>query len=167
MTLRRMREIPGIAGRSVQARLRRRHQAEFGTGALAEDRKAAVEKALHERAVVVSHKILQDRGTGGRTRALEGIEVLQEERDAGKGAVGQAALDLALGVVVMLDDDGVDLRIDLRGTGDGLVEQFPGRDLFVANQVGKADRVVIAIFLEGHAHTSLAGRSVNRPRRGS
>ena len=92
--------------------------AEFGTGALAEDRKAAVEKALHERAVVVSHKILQDRGTGGRTRALEGIEVLQEERDAGKGAVGQAALDLALGVVVMLDDDGVDLRIDLRGTGD-------------------------------------------------
>ena len=127
----------------------------------------AIEKALHQRAVVVGDKILQDRGAGGRARALEGIEVLQEERHAGKGAVGQAALDLALGVVVMLDDDGVDLRIDLRGTGDGLVEQFPGRDLFVANQFGKADRVVIAIFLEGHAHTSLAGRSVNRPRRGS
>jgi hypothetical protein len=68
---------------------------------------------------------------------------------------------------MMLDDDCIDLRIDLRCSGDGLVEQFPGRDLFLPNQFGKADRVVIAVFLEGHVHTSLADRSVDRPRLGS
>jgi hypothetical protein len=83
-----------------------------------------------------------------------------------KGPSGQAALDLAFGIVVVLDDDRVDLRIDLRGAGDGLVEQFAGRDFFLPNQFGKADRVVIAVFLEGHVHTSLAGRSVDRPRPG-
>ncbi len=163
----RMLEIPGIAGRPVQARLRRRHQAEFGTGALAEDRDASIEKALRQRAAVVGHKVLQDRGAGGRARALQEVEVLQEERYAGKGAVGQPALDLAFGIVVMLYHDRVDLRIDLRGTGDGLVEQFPGRDFFLPNQFGKADRVVIAVFLEGHADTSLADWSVDRPRPGS
>src|SRR5688572_475236 len=151
-----MLEIPGIAGRPVQARLRRRHQAEFGTGALAEDRDAGSKETLRQRARVVGYKILQDRGARGRARALQEVEVLQKERYAGKRAIGQAALDLALGMVVMLDDDRVDLRIDLRRTGDGLIEQFLSRDLLLANQFGKADRVVIAVFLEGHAHTSLA-----------
>src|SRR4029078_472164 len=109
----------------------------------------------------------QDRGARCRARALQEIEVLQEERYAGEGAVGQAALDLAFGIVVMLDDDRVDLRIELRGTGDGLIEQILRRDFFLPNQFGKADRVVIAVFLEGHAHTSLAGRSVDGPRPGS
>src|SRR5207247_9130785 len=93
-------------------------------------------------------------------------KVLQEERYAGKGAVGQAALDLAFGMVIVLDDDRVDLRIDLRGSGNGLVEQFPGRDLFLPDEFGKADRVVLAVFLEGHGHTSLVGRSMDRPRPG-
>src|SRR5438445_11046582 len=115
-----MLEIPGIAGRPVQAQLRRRHQAEFGTGALAEDRDASIEEALRQRAAVVGHKILQDRGAGGRARALQEVEILQEERYAGKRAVGQAALDLALGIVVMLDHDRVDLWIDLSRAGDGL-----------------------------------------------
>jgi hypothetical protein len=154
----RMLEIPGIAGRAVQARLRCRHQAELGTGALAEDRDAGIEKALHQRSAVVGYKILQDGGAGGRARALEGIEVLQEKGNAGEGAVGQTTRNLPLGVVVMFDDDGVDLRIDFGGAGDSLVEQFLARDLFVSNQFGKADRVVVAVFLEGHARTSLAGR---------
>ena len=55
-----MGEIPGIAGRAEQPRLRRRHQPEFGTGALAEDRNAGIEKALGERAVMVGDEILQD-----------------------------------------------------------------------------------------------------------
>jgi len=65
----------------------------------------------------------------------------------------------------MLYDDGVDLWIDLRGAGDSLVEQFPGRDFLLPNQFRKADRVVFAVFLEGHADTSFAGRSMmDRPR---
>src|SRR6185369_17447598 len=108
-----MLEIPGIAGWPVQARLRRRHQAEFGTGALAEDRDAGIEETPRQRARVVGYKILQDRSARGRARAFQEVEVLQQERHAGKGAVGQAALDLAFGIVVMLDDDRVDLRIDL------------------------------------------------------
>ena len=71
-------------------------------------------------------KSFRTRGARGRARALQKIEILQQERHAGEGTVGQAALDLAFGIVVMLDDDRVDLRIDLRGAGDGLVEQFPG-----------------------------------------
>jgi hypothetical protein len=64
----------------------------------------------------------------------------------------------------MPDDDRVELRIDLRGAGDGLVEQFPGRDFLLPNQFRKADRVVLSVFLEGHADTSFAGRPMmDRP----
>jgi hypothetical protein len=50
----------------------------------------------------------------------------------------------------MLDDDRIDLGIDLLGAGDGLGQQLAWADLFPANEVGKADPVIAAIFLEGH-----------------
>ncbi len=56
-------------------------------------------------------------------------------------------------MVIMLDDDRVDLRVDLGGAGDCLVQQFSGADLFVADEIGQADSVIIAVFLEGHLDT--------------
>src|SRR3954469_3722675 len=41
-----MRDIPGIAGRTVQARLRGRHQPELRARALAEDRDTRIDEAL-------------------------------------------------------------------------------------------------------------------------
>ncbi len=70
-----------------------------------------------------------------------------------KGPSGKPRFDLPLRIVVMLDDDRVDLRIDLGGAGDGLVQQLSGADLLVADEIGKADPVVVAVFLEGHADT--------------
>src|SRR6478735_12406716 len=108
-----MPKVPGITGRSEQTGLRRRHQAEFRTGALAEDRNAGIEKALRQRAVMIGNEILQDRRARRRARALQEIEILQEERHAGERTLGKAPLDLALGIVVVLDHDRVNLRIDL------------------------------------------------------
>ena len=70
---------------------------------------------------------LQDAGAEGGARALQQIEILQQERHAGEGAVGKSLVDLPLGIVVVLDHDRVDLRIDLGGAGDRLVEQFARR----------------------------------------
>src|SRR6185312_12124953 len=44
----RMREIPGVAGRAVQARLRGRHQTELRARALSENGQAGIEKAPGE-----------------------------------------------------------------------------------------------------------------------
>ena len=67
-----------------------------------------------------------------------------------KKFVRKTVFDLSPRVVVMLDDDSVDLRIDFGGSRNGFVEQFEGRDLFSVNQLGKSDRVIVAEFLEGH-----------------
>ena len=148
----RMREIPGIARRPVKAGFRRRHQAEFGAGALAEDRDTGIEETLCQRPGVIGNEILQDRRARCRAGPRQKIEVLQEKRHTGERTVRKTAIDLAFGIVVMLDDDRVDLRVDLCRAGDRLVEQFTGRDLLVPHQFGQTDRVVIAVFLEGHMH---------------
>ena len=118
---------------------------------------AGIEETLRQRVGVVGDVILQDRGARCRAGALEEIEILQQKRHAGERTVRQTALDLAFGIVVMLDDDGVDLRIDFGGAGNRLIEQFARRDLLVPHQFGQTDRVVVAVFLEGHMRTSLTG----------
>ena len=120
-------EIPGIAGRTEQAGLGGRHQSEFRTGALAEDREAGVEETLGEGAAVIGDIVLVDAGAEGRPRALEKFQILQQKRHAGEGTIGKPLVDLPFGIVVMLDDDSVDLRIDPGGAGDRLVEQFARR----------------------------------------
>ena len=91
---------------------------------------------------MIGHIILQEGRARRRPRALQKIEVLQEKRHAGERAVGKSFLDLAFGIVVVLDDDRIDLRVDFRGARDGLVEQFAGRDLLFPDEFGKADRVI-------------------------
>ena len=81
------------------------------------------------------------------------FEILQQERHAGEWTVGQALLDLLLRIVVVLDHDGIDLRIDLGGARHRLVEQLFRRDLLLADELGKANAVILAIFLEGHRST--------------
>ena len=62
------------------------------------------------------------------------------------------------GIVVMLDDYRVDLRIDLGGPRDRLVQQFAGTDLLLADQLGKADGVVSAVFPERHINPRVVKR---------
>ena len=143
----------GLRVGPMQARLRGRHQAEFRAGALAEDRDAGLEEALGEGAGVVGDVILVDAGAEGRPRALEEIEILQQKRHAREGTIRKSLVDLPLRIVVMLYDHRIDLRIDLGGTGDRLVEQLRGRDLLVANEFGKPEPVIAAVFLEGHIGT--------------
>ena len=97
--------------------------------------------------------VLVEARAESRPRALQNIQVLQQKRHAGEGAIRKPLVDLPLGMVVMLDDDRVDLRVDLGGAGDGLVQQFPGADLLVADEIGQADPVIVAVFLEGHVDT--------------
>ena len=51
----------------------------------------------------------------GRSRGVEQIEVLQQKRHAGEGAIGKPTIDLPPGVVVMLHDHRVDLGVDFGG----------------------------------------------------
>ncbi len=60
--------------------------------------------------------------------------------------------DLLLGVVIVLDDDRIDLRVHLCGAGDRLIQQFLRTYLLLADEIGEADCVILAVFLEGHAH---------------
>ena len=76
---------------------------------------------------------------------------------------GRAPLDLALGIVVVLDDDRVNLRIDLCRADDGLVEQFAGGDLLLPYEFGKADRVVLPYSLKAMRVPRLpADRTIGR-----
>jgi len=103
---------------------------------------------------MVGDIVLVDARPEGGSRALEKVEVFQEKRHAGEGAVGQSLRDLPLGMVIVLHDHRVDLWIDLRRARDGFVEQLLRADLLPAHEIGKANRVVIAILLEGHRLTS-------------
>ena len=148
-----VRGIPGIAGRTMQARLRGRHEAEFRTGALAEDGDAGPEETSGQGTGVVGDIVLVDAGAESGSRALEQIEILQQKRHAGEGTVRKSLFDLPLRIIIVLYDHRIDLRIDLGGAGDGFVQQFPGTDLLVVDEFGEPDRVVIAIFLESHIRT--------------
>src|SRR5262249_5779578 len=119
-----MREIPGILGRAVQSRLGGRHQPEFRTRTLAENREARFQEALGERAAVVRDLVLVDAGAKCRTRAFKEIEVLQDKWHAGKGTLRHSLLDLPLRVIVVLYDDCVDVRIDLFGTRDRFIQEL-------------------------------------------
>src|SRR5580698_9771446 len=110
-----MREIPWIPGRAVQPGFGGRQQSEFGAGALAEDGDASIEETLGEGAGMIGDIVLVDAGAVSGAGAGEYIQILQQKRHAGERTVGQSVIDLPFGIIVMLDDYGVDLRIDLRG----------------------------------------------------
>ena len=73
---------------------------------------------------MIGDVVLVDAGAEGRPRALQIFQILQQKRHAGEGTIGKPLVDLPRRIVVMLDDDSVDLRIDPGGAGDRLVEQF-------------------------------------------
>src|SRR5271169_6535046 len=106
-----MIEIPGITGRPEQPAFGGRHQPELRARAFAEDRDTCLEETLSEGTGVVGDIVLENAGAKGGSGALEEVEVLEQERHAGEGAVRQPAVDLPARVIVVLDDDGVDLRI--------------------------------------------------------
>src|SRR5262249_7991178 len=127
-----MREIPRIAGRPVQARLRGRHQTEFRACALSKNGQAGIEKTPGERAAVVSHLIPKERCAEGGLCALEQIEVFEEKGHTGESAVGKSTLDLAPGEIVMLHHDRIDLRVDPGRACEGFIQEFGWRHLLVA-----------------------------------
>jgi hypothetical protein len=51
-------------------------------------------------------------------------QVLEDERDAAKGAVGQGRSSLTAGGLEPLVDHGVDLRVDLLDAFDGSVHEL-------------------------------------------
>ena len=148
-----VREIPGISGRAEQTGLGGRQQSEFRAGAFSEDRNAGIEETPGEGAGMVGDIVLEDTGARRGPCTLKKLQILQDKRHAGKGAVGKAVVDLPLRVVVMFDDHRVDLRIDLGGAGDRFVQQLPGLDLLVADEFGESHPVIAAVFLEGHGLT--------------
>ena len=116
---------------------------------------------MRERTGMIGHIVLVDARARGGAGTLQKVEILEQKRHAGEGTVGKALVDLPPCIVVMLDDDGIDLRIDLGGARDGLVQQFAGTDLLLADEVGKADGVVLAIFRECHLSPCNARRDAN------
>src|SRR4051795_12823576 len=145
-----MREIPWIARRPEQPRLGGRHQAEFRARALAEDGHAGVEETMDEGAGMIRDIVLEDAGARGGPRTLEKIQVLEQERHAAEGAVRKPPVDLRSRVLVVFYDDGIDLRIDLVCARDGFVQQLVRTDLFGPDEIGEAEPVMAAVFLDGH-----------------
>src|SRR5882724_8286827 len=94
--------------------------------------------------------ILIDAGAERGAGAGEKIEVLEQERHAGKGAARESGLNLLARIVIVLDDNGVDVRIDLFGTGDRLIQKLCGAHLTVTNEFGEAQSVKVAVVLERH-----------------
>ncbi len=97
--------------------------------------------------------IIIDAGARRRPRALENIQILQQKRHAGKGAIRKPLVDLPPGIVIMLHDHRIDLRIDLGGAGDRLVQQFRGADLLFPDELGEAHPVIAGVFPECHIDT--------------
>ena len=87
---------------------------------------------------MISDIVLVDAGARGRPRALKNIQILQEKRHAGEGTILKSLVDLRLRIIVMFYDHCVDLRVDLGGAGNGLVQQFSRADLFFPDETGKA-----------------------------
>jgi hypothetical protein len=71
---------------------------------------------------MVGNIVLVDARARSRPGALENIEILQQKRHASEGTVGKPVVDLPLGIIVMLHDHRIDLRIEPGGAGDGLVQ---------------------------------------------
>ena len=130
-----------------------RQQSEFRAGAFAEDRDPGIEEALGEGAGVIGDIVLIDAGAESRSRARKNIQILQQERNTGEGPIRKPVVDLAPGIVVMFHHHRVDFGIDLGGAGDRLVQQFGGADVFLPDQIGKADPVIAAVFPERHIDT--------------
>jgi hypothetical protein len=71
---------------------------------------------------MIGNIVLVDARARSRPGALENIQILQQKRDPGEGTIRKPVVDLPLGIVVMLHDHRIDLRIDPGGAGDGLVQ---------------------------------------------
>jgi hypothetical protein len=99
---------------------------------------------------MVGDIVLENAGAKRGPRALEEIQVLEQERHARERAVRQPLVDLPPGMVVVPDNDRVDRRIDFFRARDRFVQQLGRADLFVADQIGKAYAVILAVFPEGH-----------------
>jgi hypothetical protein len=99
---------------------------------------------------VVGDIVLENAGAEGGPRALEQVEVLEQERHAGERAIRQPFIDLPPRMVVVPDNDRVDRRIDFFRARNRFVQQLGSADLFLSDQIGKAYTVIIAVFLEGH-----------------
>ena len=85
--------------------------------------------------------VLEDARARGGPRTLKKLQVLEQKRHAGERAVRKPLVDLRSRVIVVLYDDGVDLRIDLLGPRDGFVQQLARADLFGADEFGEAKPV--------------------------
>ena len=102
---------------------------------------------------MIGDVVLVDAGARSCPRTLKNIKILQQKRHAGEGTIGEPLCDLPFRIVGMLYDHRVDLRVDLGGTGDRLVQQFLGADLFFPDELGKAEPVVAAVFPKSHDDT--------------
>ena len=70
-------KIPRIARRPMQPRLGRRHQPEFGTGALAVNNETSIDETLRDGAGVAGYEIAIDVGAEGGASAFDQVEVFQ------------------------------------------------------------------------------------------
>ena len=102
---------------------------------------------------MIGNVIVIETGARGGARALEILQVLQKKGHACERAIAKALFNLALRIIVMFYDHRIDLRIDLGGSGDRLIQQFPGAHLFFPDEFGQTHSVVAAVFAEGHGAT--------------
>src|SRR2546426_5009925 len=117
-----------------------------GIGAAEEDEAGALE-TLDVLAVGGGRWRVGEEARAARHRhaGQHGGEVLQEERDAPEGPVGQAVGDLLAPVVVEAHGDGVDLWIPRLDERDGGFEQLERRHLAAVNERGQPERVVVLV----------------------
>jgi hypothetical protein len=114
----------------------------------------------------------QDAGLGGglpqerprRWRRIVGLagarpRVLEEEGDTAERAIGQPVGDGPAGVVIELQDHGVDARVARLDALDGRLQQRLRRDLAAPHEVGEAHRVVPLVVGEPAHAEILAGCS--------
>src|SRR5690606_6005671 len=88
----------------------------------------------------------EQRRTEARHRAVEKkMQVLEQKGYALVGPFGQAAGDLCAGLVIMLQDDGIDPGIDGFGAGNRFIEQFFRFYLAPANEIREPEPVMLVV----------------------
>ena len=89
---------------------------------------------------------LEKRGTVGRHGVFQQqVQVFQQKGDALERPLRQAAPDLRAGLVVMLHDDGIDLRVERFGARNRLVQQVRRRHVAAFHQHGEPQPVMFVI----------------------
>ena len=146
-------QVPGIARRAVDHRLRRRVQTELRRVGAPEDHQPGPLVTLDDGEIMVGDEaVIEMRPVPHPRAGVPGVDILQQERHARQRALRQSRLQSLPRLIVHLLHDRIEPGIQRLDPPDRRLQHFRRRDLLLGNQFGQAEGVIPLILWEyGHA----------------